>query len=466
MSRYFLPFLLLSTWVVQPLRSQPAGVTSKVVGSCLVINLRGSDFSGPAIDACKKSNSSFRAGDLYQWVFPQLGYAFDQAERAQCGNLGCLGSRSVTLVIFPDSLANAAVLRTSDGLTLFMNTGLIDFVDAMARSLNQDLKDIQNHVNPSNGFADWMMSMVRAGGGQCGFHVKFPTPTVAQEDMTREESLASAAYQVVFAHELSHYLTPQFHCNYSGSDPLSLEMSCDKIAEDKLLRVGGTTFVPISVVAWMMSMESYERLTGPLYHDFYMTHDAPSTFEAMFPARDWKVRAEQVVREWRGFCSSGASSLLCPSGYEDAIGFADNMTRWNLPNACLEDGTTQAQASGDSCASLKQAISLSSTGFNSIKGERRSNSSWRSNLLIPGFSRCSVQQVDKDSSHDLYCLSTEGQMSEVESSFKSCLAGWKERIHLDSDGIRHATFTHQGSSTEVELWQPEGEGVSLTVEDD
>lgn len=311
-------------------------VQSTSLGPCLVLKLRGSVNSGPAFDACAKNRSTTRAGDLYQWVLPQLGYAFDQAERAQCGYLGCLGNASITLFIYPDALANASVKRDQNALTLTLNTGLIDFVDATARSLRSDMVKMQKHETPTAGFGDWMMSMVRAGGQACGFHVRFPTPSVAVKDRMQEMEFASSAYQAVLGHELSHYLTPHYACNYAGNDPLALEMSCDKIAEDRLLRMNSSTFVPAIVVAWMMAMESYERLTGPLYHDLYMTTDAPASFQAMFPARDWKARAEQLAHEWNEFCASGVRSPLCPSGYDDAIRFSEAMIRRNPPRACQD----------------------------------------------------------------------------------------------------------------------------------
>jgi len=435
------------------------------VGPCLVFHIRGNVTTDPAIDTCRQLGGSAQAANLRGWVLAQLGYAFDQAERAQCGTLGCLGPAPVTIILYPDALANAGVQRRTDRLTLTVNTGLIDFIDAAARSFNSDMKNLQLGRPTRGGYGDWMASVLGLGGQRCVFQVAFPTPTVASADLPQEQAVASAAYQLVLAHELSHFRTPQFRCNYSGQDQLGLEMSCDRIAESSLLRVTNTTFTPVAAVAWMMAMEVYERLTGPLYHNFYMGGNAPPTFEGMFPARDWKARSRQIVQTWNAFCGTGARSAICPDGYGDVIRFADSLTQQPLPTPCSPDSAPHAQTSGGFCSALKQALSLAASKFASIKGVSYRSGDSQTTFLIPGFRSCTVQNDADSGDSNLFCSAPTAKYADLLQGYKSCLSDWAVEEHVDKSGRRHANFSHRGLRPVVSVWESNNGGVSTSVDE-
>lgn len=321
--------------------SSAQGLNSQTIGSCLILKLRGNPTNGPVIDFCAHSsvaaNTPSNTETLYGWVGPQIGYAFDQAERAQCGYVGCLGDVTVTVAIFPQLLANAAVVRNQNDLGILFNTQLVDFIDAAARSFCSDALKITSHQPAQGGYADWMTAMENLGGHACAYSVPAPATTnVSQQDMLSEWAYASAAYQFILAHELSHLLTPNYQCRYSGSDSLGIEKACDAIATDKLLRAPQTTFMPVVPVGFMMAMESYERLTGPLYRNRLLYAGAPTTFQEMFPARDWKSRAQQMTQQWAAFCATGASTPICPNGYQEVVKLANSMTTVALPDPCIE----------------------------------------------------------------------------------------------------------------------------------
>jgi hypothetical protein len=100
---------------------------------------------------------------------------------------------------------NAGVTRGPGHTYLFVNTGFIDFTDAVARSYLANAKAAVSHQQQKNGYKDWMYAMKAAGRRQCDCQFPMPTPVVSREDMLQVQAVAQGTYQILFGHELAHY---------------------------------------------------------------------------------------------------------------------------------------------------------------------------------------------------------------------------------------------------------------------
>ena len=309
-------------------------------GACLIVYLRAPQPGDPFEANCDKTPPfKFKNGktfqELYSWVPPFLAYAFDQAERATCGYINCVTDRlHVTVFIVANGTPNAGVTRGPGHMYLFVNTGFIDFTDAVARSYLADAKAAVAHQQPKNGYKDWMSAMRAAGGRQCDWQFPMPTPVVSQQDMLQVQSVAQGTYQVMFGHELAHYRAK--HAGDCGGKPpgLEREMACDEESMNGLLRAKDTTMMPMGLVATLMALNSYMQIAGPTAYGFFGGTQAANDVQEQMNAMSWQSRAVQAVDLWDRFCRSGAESKLCPSGFDDMIELSRALTETTPPKAC------------------------------------------------------------------------------------------------------------------------------------
>lgn len=309
-------------------------------GGCLIVYLRapqpGDAFEANCdhIPALKfKSGKSFQ--ELYSWVPPFLAYAFEQAERATCGNINCATDRShVTVFVVANGTPNAGVIGAPGHMYLFVNTGFIDFTDAAARSYLADAKAAVTHQQQTNGYKDWMSGMRASGGRQCDWQFQAPTPVVAEQDFGQVQAVAQATYQVMFGHELAHYRAKPFGACGNKPAGLEREMACDEQSVNALLRANDTTMMPMGLVATLMALNSYTKIAGPTALGFFGSTEEANELQEQMNAMSWQTRAVQVVDLWDRFCRSGAKSKLCPDGFDDMIELSRALTESTPPKAC------------------------------------------------------------------------------------------------------------------------------------
>jgi len=336
MTRFSLAVLLLLFFV---LPGFGAPLQTKQRGGCLIAYLRSPDPNDAFEGVCDrvpqlkfKSGRSFQ--EIYSWVPPFLAVAFDQAERGACGFLNCATDRvHVTLFLLANGYPNAGVTRSAGHMYLFVNTGLIDFTDAVARSYLADIRQITSHQKPVDGYRDWMAAMKAAGGRRCDWQWPMPTPTVPQEEMPMVQTVAQTTYQFLFGHEFAHYLARNYAC---GDKPpgLQREMACDERAINTLLRAKDSTMMPMGVVATMMALDSYLKIAGPTAVGVLGGTQAAGEIQEQMNTMSWQKRAEQVVDLWDRFCRSGADSKLCPNGYDEMIEISRALAESTAPTAC------------------------------------------------------------------------------------------------------------------------------------
>lgn len=307
-------------------------------GGCMVITLRDAHVKSNLESRCDQIHvEKFANGqsflDKYKWVPAFLAYSFDQAERASCGFIGCATDKlQVTLLVVPNGVPTAGVSMSDKQMNLFINVGLIDFIDASSRSYWADVVDILSNVKPNRGYAKWVSSM-RESGKNCHAYFDAPKAVLSEKDFPTVQTVAQATYQVVFGHELAHYLSGDGAC--AGKPPgLRREMACDKISINSLLNLKNSTMMPGGVVAVLMALDTYSRVAGPAQFGILGAGPTADSVREQIASLPWNTRAEQVVDLWDHFCRSGASSKVCPAGYDDLIITARELAERPPPADC------------------------------------------------------------------------------------------------------------------------------------
>lgn len=315
-------------------------VPTKNRGGCLVIYLRGNPVSSSVENFCDRTPvNKFPNGDpfqkVYSWVPPLLAYSFDQAERANCGSITCATQSSkVTLFLISNGMPNAAVSMTNDQIILLFTTGLVDFIDATSRRYLADIDDGLAGRPENNGYVRMMAAMQAAGGRPCTWQF-LPPESTYRPDFMKVQEFAQGTYQVVFGHELAHYLS-QDHASCGGKPPgLAREMACDATSVKSLLRQPDSTMNPINVVATLMALDSYSRIAGPAGVGFFEGGDTAAKIQEEIASLPWHTRAAQVVDLWDSYCRSGANSKVCPVGFDGVIVPARELAETPGPKACV-----------------------------------------------------------------------------------------------------------------------------------
>lgn len=321
-----------------PLASAHGQLNTRNRGGCLVIYLRGSTTT-PSEDAfCDRlpvvkyaNGKPFQTA--YGWVPALLAYSFDQAERASCGFIGCATDKTqVTLFVIANGTPNAGIQPSPGRISMFFNTGLIDFIDAASRSYLADIQDSLDRKPLDRGYERWMANMRAAGGNTCDWH--FSAPPIVGTDFMKVQTLAQGTYQVVFGHELAHYMSSD-HAACGGNPPgLKREMSCDATSVRALLRLKDSTMMPMDVVAVFMALDSYSQIAGPAELGIFGGGENSATAQEYIASMPWHTRAQQVVDLWDRFCRSGADSKMCPADFDTLIIPARELAETKPPVAC------------------------------------------------------------------------------------------------------------------------------------
>lgn len=308
-------------------------------GGCMVLYLRDTGTNSPVESQCDAipvvhygNGQSFQ--QVYSWIPPFVAVSFDQAERAACGVLGCATDKTqVTLFLLANGIPNASVDEGKGYITLTLNTGLIDFIDAASRSYLVDIEDAIARKPLTRGYQNWMTSM-RSLGNTCQPHVPFPTPSVSQADFMTAQEISHATYQFVFGHELAHYRSEVFGACGHKPPGLAREMACDRISTNSLLEMKDSSMFPGAVAAVLMALDTYSRVAGPSEFGIMERGTDATNAQEFIKSMPWNARASQIVDLWDRFCRAGANSKVCPANFDDVIIPARELTDTPPPASC------------------------------------------------------------------------------------------------------------------------------------
>lgn len=290
---------------------------TQVVGNCFVAFLRGA----PVLDnrlrqECQSgTTSSFQGVWLREryggWAPPFFAATFDSTESAMCGGASCLGSRTLRLVLYFDTLANAGSRPGSENaLDIMESVVLVDFVQNLTTAVMSDALAEQNGQVRRGKYLSWLDSLRSRGGKECVLAVPRPElERTSAETFVRDRMAPAALVQAqLFGHEIAHALHGS-SCGYDGDDQRVAEIACDTIAL-RALAAKGMAF-PIFTIAVLVGMKYHEALGGPLL----VPERTWEAYRETWAPRQWDVRGRALLGQWIDICRAGNRSLMCASGW-------------------------------------------------------------------------------------------------------------------------------------------------------
>jgi hypothetical protein len=252
---------------------------------------------------------------MHEFVVPRLAHASDVVRRAYCGPAGCKGIGSIRIYVTSvDSALPTAweVVDAAGGVSVGMNTQIIDFIEHGVRSMLVDSHAVWMHVTNDDGFVGFLRELRQFGGKKCSRGVPAPARTLSLNESFTMETLfgATAVYGFLLAHEFAHVRTDQ-QCRVKG-DPLvpenrlRIEMACDSIAVQTLKRDGGGAIAglasfPIIQIAYYDAAE----------RSAYTTRKIEYPGQPLIAERDWQRRVRQMLTVWGTGCLDGAVPGSC-----------------------------------------------------------------------------------------------------------------------------------------------------------
>jgi hypothetical protein len=212
------------------------------------------------------------------------------------------------LIFYPENLPNIFINADSTHIDIFISSALLDFVEATAAAFMIDaLRDTGDTTIEGIGFQRWLDDMRELKGDPKSLNVPWPGPK--NKDVKWVDQYARTGtimvYKFLFAHELSHL--KQRKPSVRGANELSTEMAVDRAAFKALLNDGN--ILPNFVINFEMAMWYYECLKGQTIREYIKVPGGPKTLLEMAQARNWKVRAEQLVNDWETACKSNPAAV-------------------------------------------------------------------------------------------------------------------------------------------------------------
>lgn len=274
-------------------------------------------------------------GKMYGGWASELHYAFDLAESAICDSVGCTtGDRPLWIAVTAKGFPSALTYDAGDaGLTMIMTGGLFDYAVMVQQAFASDLIDLV-HNRPGGRIASFFARIRAAGGHNCAEPIYVaPIPTDSEQ---RDSLFVQLTYnarlsltQFVFAHELAH-IHDGANCGYPGRDTLGIELACDKIAFQRLMKKG--MLAPNSPILALIAMGYWEASRAAQIVRVNVA-DAPGTLRQAFPARAWPARAQQLLSLWQDLCDAEPGSRSCAPPVEQKL---QNLATLAEPQPCID----------------------------------------------------------------------------------------------------------------------------------
>lgn len=332
--RYTLRVLISLILCVGSLAARAQNTSS--VGNCVAIYIQGQALSQTASNFCSQvPTPAFSNGlsvqQVYAWVPAILADAYSEAERGLSGRLaGVTGQGSVTLIVFPSGLADAQIridqLRSSAGNTeIFINTGLIDFIEAISSSYLLDALRGQPDALPGLGFAQWIATLPPAPRNspisQWALAWPGPAPIPSGWQAKYLRPAARSVYTFVYSHELSHLALGLPSGGATPTEILRRESQVDLngfhhigVASPYRTAMSNSGEIsPSFIIATFAAMARF--LHARANNVAYMNGQPSGTpITDMLPAADWVARGRALVQAWKQDCQGLSSSTMCISG--------------------------------------------------------------------------------------------------------------------------------------------------------
>ncbi|HEV2418027.1 MAG TPA: hypothetical protein VGX94_09490 [Terriglobia bacterium] len=303
----------------------------------MIIDLRHIGAGGPDLSSVCSHYQEWTHQDVF---VPAIENAFDTAEVLACGHGGCATSGANTrIIVVNQSGVNGWVVGdfVRHSVDIFLTYGLLDFVDSANAALTQQLLDQTLHESKP-GIIDWLSALDKRGGQPCALGM----PRPARVDWTQfgipsEQGFLiqmggdSAVLTFIFLHELAHLLTGG-SCHENPSNVLKMELSCDQQARQWFLR---GPVAPTSVIAWMVTVDDYQSLEGPVLNQ-EQGYGGPnqSDVRMMFPASDWKLRSDLFLVDWKAHCLDSPQEGECRS-FSVQFQMGKDIAAVPKPSACI-----------------------------------------------------------------------------------------------------------------------------------
>lgn len=396
---------------------------------CFYIEMRNIKKPAPSIqEGCTNVPPSGSEVGIYSTWFPPLfAAAFDEAERATCGNVGCMFSnKHVRLIVQQSPLLNAGIREINDSVDIVFTTSLVDFVEGIARGIVDDGLAKSQGRDPKFGYDSWRASLLALGGDFCTINAPMPSPNINNLDMKLVRGISHTIYQFIISHELAHYRLGN-RCGYNGpaNNVLKAETACDQAAISAILnKQKDNQALPLAIVAFNVAIDDYHLLVDPKLLQALQL--GGTTFRSAFPATDYRSRAKEVVAAWEAKCKSGGKIPACSKGWEAGVEHARKLIATPKPAKCFipeKAGNSHSKKTlpTNLCQTLKAIKTAADKGFVNLIGDKHEKTeeyeTWTTNVSIDMFSNGTVWANDDglpgrvtydfDSGKDLNILSDE-----------------------------------------------------------
>jgi len=306
-------------------------------GGCMIVEVRHQGTGGEDLTNTCSHYPVWATQDFFD---PVIRAAFNNAEVSACGHGGCaVPGANVRVVVVNDASINGWVVGdfVHHRVDIYLTYGLMDFIDSANAALSQQLLDEAAHSTVP-GIDDWLATLAKRGGEPCALGMPRPAhPDLTQFGVTSEQSAQMflsedlSVVTFILLHELAHLLTGG-SCHENPNDVLKMEEACDQIARKWFFREG---VAPTGVAAWMITVDDYERLVGPILNQ-QLGYNGPNRTDvrAMFPGSDWKARSDALLQDWKLKCTPSTDQGVC-KGFVLQFDVATQISAIPQPEACV-----------------------------------------------------------------------------------------------------------------------------------
>jgi hypothetical protein len=330
--------VLLSLMIAAMPLATEAQLLVEPSGACLVIHIEGNTIPSAVRARCAAiqkpsypNGSSFQ--QLYSWVPTPLAAAYNEAERGIGGRVtGITGTGEVRIIVYPEALVNAGIgidqFETSgSNVDIFLNSGLIDFVEATVSAYMVDALQGTSDAVPGLGFRQWLMTMPPPKGTPLSrWSVRWPgpnTPPSLEWNLKYIRTPAHWVYTFVFAHELSHIALNLPSGGATPSEALQRESRVDLNAFHDIgvaspnanAMMSKGALQPTFIMVFLAASARFEHLRNDIIVSS-LHGPAGSSVTDIAPARNWIFRADALMRQWQADCQGKINIAMCPSGVD------------------------------------------------------------------------------------------------------------------------------------------------------
>lgn len=306
------------------------------LGGCTVLNMRSNGSPPADLSSICLHYQDWGNRDFFT---PPIELAFDTAEPLACGHSGCVTSATnARVVIVNDATINGWVLSDPGvhRIDIFLTVGLLDFADGTTASLTQQLIDATGQSNKP-GIVNVLTALHTRSGEVCAAGMpRPPKPDLTAVGVTDEQlytmqmSGDAGILTFVFLHEFAHLLSGG-PCGVTTGSIMQIENACDQGARGWFFK---GEVAPTDVYSWMAIIGSYQALEGPLLaSQAGFAGGGAGSFRQMFPASDWKSRANALATDWKAKCQSSPATGVC-AGFALQAQVASQIANVPIPTAC------------------------------------------------------------------------------------------------------------------------------------